>query len=278
MALTIPMFSFPYVWSSTQNLFRVTYTDLSTQTLSVPAGTYFPDGSTSGLLSRLQTDFNADAPAGGTWVVAFDSNYKISITKSGGSKTVSFITALLPDVISLEDLGYDTAGTNIINNAALPAADWRPARMWSPDEYVLSNMYTLEADIVMQRSRQSGRIAASMRSAVAGIQTYEYNMEYVPGPLVWDYAANDATLYNQVTWMQQYDPNASLERFYLAYMANISSFQLPRARVALSRSAPNTNTAVRLLAEQPALSDVISKFSETPLYGNILIKAIPYVI
>lgn len=277
MSLSIPLFSFPHVWTNTQNLFRVLYSDATTQTVAATGGTYFPDGSTSGLLSKLQTEFNADATNGGTWVVAFDANFKLSITQSGGSKTVSAVEALQPDLLSFEDLGYDTSGTNSMLISALAAADWRPARLWSPDEWSASDGFTLDADVVMARSRQSGRVVASSRAQEGGIRTYEYITELIQGALIWGYAADDADLYGAVPWMQLGDQNSSLDRFWLKYLSQISSFALPRARYAPDRTAPNTNTAVQLFIEQLAFSDIASKVEDSPLLGNVTIRAVPWV-
>ena len=279
MSLTIPLFSWPYTLSANTQMFRVQYTDLSTQNVTLNTGTYFLDGSsTNGLLAHLKTRFDTNATSGGTWTFAFDSNWKLTITKTGGAKTVSGITALQPSILSWEDLGYNSATTNVINNAGLAAASWRPSRTWSPDTYLDAARVNVDPVVITQRSRYSGRVLAQKRSQSGGIRDYTYTSEFVSGALLWGFAADDSALAGGVSWMSAGDPNASLDRFWERYWQGVSGNLLPRARVAHDRTAPNNYDDVQLFFDQLTSPDIIAETSAQPLLGAATIHAVPYVL
>lgn len=277
--LTIPLITWAHTIPSTSQYFRVQYNDLSTQNVTLNAGTYFLDGSSSGgLLAHLKTRFDANATNGGTWTFAFDSNFKVSITKTGGAKTVIGITALQPTRLSWEDLGYNSAGTNVINNSGLAAAAWRPARAWSPDTYLDAARTNIDPVVITQRSRYSGRVLAQKRSQSGGIKDLTYTSELVAGALLWGFASDDSALSAGVSWLTKGDPNASLDRFFERYWQGVSGNLLPRARVAHNRSAPNTYDDVQLFHDQLTSPDIIAETSAQPLLGTATIHAVPYVL
>lgn len=273
-----PMFSWPHRLTATNHL-RVTYTDASTQNVSLSSGLYYPDGHTSGLLAQLQSQLNSDATAGGTWVVAYDNSYRISITRSGGTKTPASLT-FLTDQLTAADLGFDASPFSSTGSGGF-VAPWRPARMWTPDEPMTVRRANLDPVVSWAQSRYTGRVLAEKRAALGGVLERIYVIPAVSGALCYDFAAQIQAFCDVVDADLGYvsaaagDPNMALDRWMDRYLAGADEGTLPRARVAKDRATPGTYDDVTLFTGQQ-VPDVIADMATEPLLGTVTIRATPY--
>lgn len=277
LTLTRPLFSWPHVLTSTNHL-RVVYSDASTQNVSLPGGTYYPDGGTGGLLAILQTNLNSDASAGGTWTVSFSSNWTVQITRTGGTKTPTQLLFLTSQLTGA-DLGFDSDTVAAAGPQASFLAPWRPARAWTSDEPLTARRYTLDAVESWARSRYNGRALVEKRAALGGVRSYEYLIPGVVGALAYSFAAQIQAYCDLVdggAWMVAGDPNAPFDRWRDRYLSAADAGVPPRARVAEDRATPATYDDVVLFVEQPA-SETITDMNPEPLLATIRVMAAPWV-
>lgn len=277
LTLTRPLLSWPHLLTATNHL-RVVYSDASTQNVSLPAGTYYPDGGTGGLLAIIQTNLNSDASAGGTWTVQLGADWTVQITRTGGTKTPTQLLFLTTQLTGA-DLGFDSDTALAAGPQASFLAPWRPARAWTSDEPMTVRRYTLEAVESWARSRYNGRALVEKRSAPGGVRTFEYLIPGVAGALAYEFAASIQAYCDLVDggdWMTAGDPNTPFDRWRDRYLSGAVAGVSPRARVAEDRATPATYDDVVLFVEQLA-TDVITDMNPEPLLATIRVMAAPWV-
>lgn len=266
MSFTIPQLVYPLIlYSGDGPHLTVTHTDHTDYdvTLGSSSGTtYYADGQAGDFLAALQAALNAAITDGGTWAVSWVGSGlfgRVSLTKTGGSKTVQEINfnhaSLTGQMLGLKS-GEGTGPVTLTGQAVtgLYRARW----LWSPDD-------------IATRSDPRPRRAATGPQGPTGsglwVDWGGHNVITLYVPTLWGafgkakYAANALHAAN-ADGLTTGDPNCAWDAWWSHFRDDHANTRFKTVRFSEDRDDPATYQGVRLNDQERLLVDPTSVLTE----------------
>lgn len=268
-ALTQGMFTAPITITGGSAQITVTYDDLTTQDVTLDAGTYYPqgNGSASDFLQELEDQLNTWATDGDTWTVEATSTglrYRCKITAVGG-KTVSKIT--FNTEIDNNTLGFLT--TEPAFTLGVATGTHRMAHVWLPEEETFLDETEPNPECIQALTASTGVTDFYDRMAPRILAWPE-----VWGALVLSqYTADSAHAANAHDNLATTDPNASLEA-WLGQVRAEGNGDSPLVRWCPDLSSPGTYTSCILPAEGYTTRGWVQFKNDGPLWYSLGIEVL----
>lgn len=246
------------------NYFSLIFTDATTYTVALAAGTYYPDGSGSAddLLAVMKTAFDSADADSGTWTITTQVTAHMGgeagallgrtiFSRAGGTKTVDVIRALDTDGWNAKDAGFDVSdGTGVADTPPTGAwsdphaTQYQRGGIWLPRDITLVDDTDIRREVVVSTTPSGAGIVDDY----GGLVTRRLVIgPAVPAVCIKQQYADDAGYISAVEDLKVKDPNVSLES-WLAVLRRSLSGTIPTLRYAPDAAAPGTYTSVRLIS------------------------------
>lgn len=266
MTLTKGFFTAPITLTAGSAHVTVRYTDLSTQDVTISAGTYYPqgDGGATDLFKAMADAFDAQATDGVNWTFTPQTSglwWRIRIESDGsGAKTPDRLTFNTTELVAA-DLGFASSPITLI--LGVGTGTYRASHCWHPEEETYIDE-DLEAPVVIQALSAS----TGVTDVYSAMGTKEMFWPRVWGALVATQYTADSDHAAAITGLNTADPNASLEAF-LADVRSGANGDTPVVRWCPDRASPGTYENIILPAEGYTVPGWVQQRNPAPLWYTL---------
>lgn len=272
MSLTQPRLAYYLtITGGTGPHLTINYTDLSFESVSLGAGTYYVqgDGSSSDLIQEVEDALNTNASSVTFTVAVTTSPLGEVLITATGAKTVDTIDFITSQIYPM-DLGYAlTTSTTQIGFAASPniaLSTYRVPSAWYPSAVV-----TTEEPTRMDKAvGQFGDDGLGVVDVYVGHVRRRISIVEVYAAVVREEYVSDAGHVANVSGLESGDTNAPLES-WLVRLQDLLGGTVPTLRWTPDISSPSTYRSVRITDVDlyGSVSAWISETNDAPLFYDL---------